>query len=114
MNNVLETTETSFQNDVLKSTEPVVVDFYAPWCGPCKALAPVLGQLAQEFDGRVRFTKVNVDEANGLAAQFNISGVPTLMLFSQGAPVAMMAGMVPPATLRRWIEKNLPLPVAGK
>jgi thioredoxin 1 len=114
MNEIREINSERFEPEVLHSPIPVLVDFYAPWCGPCKALAPVLGQLAQEFDGRVRFTKVNVDESNGLAAQFNITGVPTLMLFSQGAPVAMMAGMVPAATLRNWIEKNLPLPVAGR
>jgi len=107
MKNIIELTETGFENEVLRSRGWVLVDFYAPWCGPCKMLAPFLDQLAGEFAGRVKFAKLNVDEAPGIAGQYEITGVPTLLLFRDGQPMDSVVGMVPPQTLKKWLEKAL-------
>jgi thioredoxin 1 len=105
MNKMLELTEDNFEMEVIKAAVPVVVDFYAPWCGPCKMLAPVLEQLAGEFGGRLRFAKANVDEAPDLAASFEVSGVPTLMLFRGGEAVDQVVGLSGLRQLKAWLEK---------
>jgi len=107
MKNIVELTESSFESEVLRGTTPVLVDFYAPWCGPCKMLAPYLEQLAGEFAGRVKFAKVNVDEAPDISARFEITGVPTLLLFREGQPVDRVVGMAPPQALKKWLENAL-------
>jgi thioredoxin 1 len=94
-----------FAEEVLKSGVPVLVDFYATWCGPCQMLAPVLEELATEFEGRVAFRKVNVEEAYDLASQFNIRGVPTLIFFKEGKAVDMMVGFASAGALRRKLEE---------
>lgn len=101
MKNIIKLTETSFEEEVLRPVGPVLVDFYAPWCGPCKMLAPALEQLAGEFAGRVKIVKVNVDNAPELAMRYDITGVPALKLFRDGE----VMGMVPPAALKRWLEQ---------
>jgi thioredoxin 1 len=98
MNGVTEVTEAGFQSEVLASTQPVLVDFFAPWCGPCRALAPALDAIAKTYDGRIKVVKVNVDDAGELAAQYQIQGVPTLMVFRDGKVVETMVG-VPPAKI---------------
>jgi thioredoxin len=80
------------------------VDFYAPWCGPCKMLAPILEQLAKEFQGRIKFVKANVDDTPELAAAHQITGVPTLALFRGGEPIDALVGMVGPKALKSWLE----------
>lgn len=95
-----EVNEQNFATEVLQANQPVLVDFYATWCGPCRMLAPVLAQLAGEFAGRVKFAKVDVDEAPELAARYQISGVPTLLLFQNGRVVDEIVGLVPLGTLR--------------
>jgi thioredoxin len=105
MKNVMELNEADFESQLKQATLPVVVDFYATWCGPCKMLAPILEQLAAEFQGRIQFAKVNVDEAPTSAATHQITGVPTLMLFQGGKAVDRLVGMVPAKTLRTWLEK---------
>ncbi len=107
MKNIIELTEAGFENDVLRMRGLVLVDFYAPWCGPCKMLAPFLDQLASEFFGRVKFAKLNVDEAPAIAGQYEITGVPTLLLFREGEPVDSVVGMVPPQALKKWLESAL-------
>ncbi len=104
MKNIVELTETSFESEVLQATKPVVVDFYAPWCGPCKMLAPLLEQLAVEFQGKIKFTKLNVDDAPELAGQLQITGVPTLMVFRGGQTVDAMVGFRSPKALKDWLE----------
>jgi thioredoxin 1 len=99
MNGIREITEDSFQNDVLASDKPVLVDFYAPWCGPCRALAPALEAVAKTYDGRITVVKVNVDDAGQLAATYQIRGVPTLMVFRDGKVVETMVGVPPAKTL---------------
>jgi thioredoxin 1 len=105
---VTELNAASFETDVLQSPDAVLVDFYAPWCGPCKMLAPVLEQLAVEFQGRVRFAKLNVDDAGEIAGRFNITGVPTLILFRNGQPVDMIVGMASAGMLRRQLDNKVP------
>ena len=112
MANVTPVTSRQFDAEVTGSTLPVVVDFYAPWCGPCHLLAPVMDALADHFDGQVRFVKVNVDEEPSLAERYNIRGVPTLLLFSGGAPVERIVGLVPPDTLHATIRELAHSPTA--
>jgi thioredoxin len=104
MTNVLELNEQSFQSELAQAGLPVVVDFYAPWCGPCKMLAPLLASLAGEFQGKLQFAKLNVDTAPSLAGQYGITGVPTLMLFRGGEAVDSVVGLVSPKQLRNWFE----------
>ena len=108
MKNVTELTTATFESDVLQSTDAVLVDFYAPWCGPCKMLAPALEQLAAEFAGRIRFAKLNVDDAGEIAGRYNITGVPTLILFRNGQPLDTLVGMAPVGALRKWLDVKVP------
>ena len=104
MKELTELNESSFQSEVLESSLPVLVDFYAPWCGPCKMLAPILAQLALEVQGRVKFAKLNVDEAPGVAARYNVTGVPTLILFSDGKKKSQMVGLASTKALKTLLE----------
>lgn len=113
MKNIVELTEDNFESEVLKASGPVLVDFYAPWCGPCKMLAPLLEQLAVEFTGRVKFTRLDVDEAPAQAGNYAITGVPTLMLFSGGKPVDQVVGLAAPRILKAWIESHAVAPAAA-
>ncbi len=105
MKNITELNETNFEPEVLRAAGPVLVDFYAPWCGPCKMLAPFLEQLAGEYNGRLKFAKANVDETTDLAARFGITGVPTLMLFRNGEAVDQVVGFPGPRALKTWLDK---------
>jgi len=91
--NIVVLTQENFPKEVLQSPQPVLVDFWAEWCGPCKMLSPILDELAQEYDGRVRIGKVNIDEHQGLAAQYGIRSIPTLLLFQQGQVADQIVGL---------------------
>ncbi len=104
MKNILEITETNFETEVLQAAPPVVVDFYAPWCGPCKMIAPLLDQLAVEFEGRIKFTKLNVDDAGEVAGRYDVTGVPTLACFRGGQLVDAMVGFNGSKALKSWLE----------
>src|SRR5437667_1234176 len=93
MKPIIEVTETNFDSEVLQSPRPVVVDFWAEWCGPCKMIAPVLDELASEYDGKVRIGKVNIDEHQELAAEYGVRAIPTLLLFSQGQVADQIVGL---------------------
>ena len=105
--NIIEVTEATFDREVLKATGPVVVDFYAPWCGPCKMIAPLLEQLAGEFSGSLKFAKLNVDDAPEWAGRYGVRGVPTLMLFGAGQVIDQAVGVDALKTLQIWIERAM-------
>jgi thioredoxin 1 len=106
MKNITELNGKNFETEVLRAAGPVLVDFYAPWCGPCRMLAPLLEQLAGEFAGRVKFAKLNVDEAPEWAARYDITGVPTLILFRSGIIVDQIVGLPAPSQLKAWLQRN--------
>jgi thioredoxin len=91
--NISALTHENFDTEVLKSSTPVLVDFWAEWCGPCKMIAPILDELAEEYDGRVRIGKVNIDEQQQLAAQYGVRAIPTLLLFHNGEVADQIVGL---------------------
>ena len=101
-------TKTNFEAEVLKSDKPVLVDFWAPWCGPCRMLAPVLAEVAEEKADTVKVGKVNVDEEPELAAQYGISGIPAMLLFKDGKVAATSVGFKPKAELAAFIATHVP------
>jgi thioredoxin 1 len=100
-------TDASFQSDVLQSDKPVLVDYWAEWCGPCKMIAPVLDELAPSYDGRLQIAKMNVDENREVPAKFGIRGIPTLMIFKGGQIAATKVGALSRAQLSAFIDSHL-------
>ncbi len=107
MANVSEVSDVSFEQEVLKSEVPVLIDFWAPWCGPCKAIAPVVEQLAGEYVGRLKVVKMNVDDNPQTPSRYGVRGIPNLILFKGGAPAAQIVGAVPKAQLVKEIDRTL-------
>ncbi len=103
----VKVTDASFQIDVVGADIPVVVDFWAEWCGPCKMIGPSLEEIAKELDGRVRIAKVNVDENPGIAGQLGIRSIPTLMLYKDGKVASQKVGAAPKGELKRWISEAI-------
>ena len=101
---VLHVDGSKFQEEVVRSSQPVLVDFYADWCGPCKAIAPIVDQLSKEYDGRVKFVKVDTDMNQDLALQFGIMSIPTVMFFSKGKVEDIVVGAVPAAVLKTKLD----------
>ena len=99
-----KTTDATFEQDVLKASQPVVVDFWAEWCGPCRMIAPALEEIATEMKGKVKIAKLNVDENPGIAGKLGIRSIPTLMVFKGGKQVATKTGAGPKSELTRWIS----------
>jgi len=91
--NIVNLTQENFAKEVLQSTTPVLVDFWAEWCGPCKMIAPILDELAEEYDGRIKIGKVNIDDQQALAAEYSIHSIPTLLLFHQGQVADQIVGL---------------------
>lgn len=105
--NVMAFTDANFDREVLQSEIPVLVDFWATWCAPCKAIAPLVDAVADEYVGKVKVGKVNVDENQATPAKFNVRGIPTLILFKGGAVVEQIVGAVPKSQLEAMIAKAL-------
>jgi thioredoxin 1 len=102
---VKETSDSQFQTDVLSNSKPVLVDFWAVWCGPCKAIAPLMDEIAEEYDGKIEVFKVNIDDNPQTPAQYGIRGVPTVLAIKDGQVVDQVVGAVPRTELDRLIEK---------
>ena len=107
MGNVVELSDQNFQTEVLQSSQPVLVDFWAPWCGPCRLIAPVVEQLADENAASLKVAKVNIDESPNIAASLGISSIPTIMIFKNGQVVDRFVGMQPKTRLQNAIEEAI-------
>ena len=104
---ITHTTDATFDTDVLKSDKPVLVDYWAEWCDPCKGIAPILDELAQTYDGKLQITKMNVDENRDIPAKFGIRGIPTLMVFKGGQLSATKVGAMSKAQMSAFIDEQL-------
>ena len=107
MSNALDINDSTFEQEVINSTELTIVDFWAPWCGPCRKLGPVLDEVAQEFEGKIKVVKLNTDENLKTAKEFSVSGLPTLLMFKDGQPVERLVGLMPKTSIVSNIEKYL-------
>ncbi len=107
MSKPVELSEQGFEEQVLNATGPVLVDFWAPWCAPCRHLAPIVEELAGEYEGRVSFAKVNTDESPNIAARYGIFSIPTLIVFKDGQPVKQMVGLRPKRDLKTSLDEAL-------
>lgn len=104
---IVNTTDANFEADVLNADGPVLVDYWAPWCGPCKMIAPVLDEIAGEYQGRLKIVKVNVDDNGATAAKFGVRGIPTLSLFKGGAVAATKVGALSKSQLTAFIDSTI-------
>jgi thioredoxin 1 len=107
MGKITEVGDSNFEAEVLKSAVPVLVDFWAPWCGPCKSIAPIVEEIAGEYEGKLKVTKLNVDDHPSTAARYNIRGIPNLIILKGGTVKEQIVGAVPKAKLVSAIEKAL-------
>ncbi len=104
---IKHTTDANFEQDVLKSTTPVLIDYWAEWCGPCRMIAPILEEIASQYEGRLNIMKVNVDENRSVPAKYGIRGIPTLMLFKDGDVAATKVGALSKSQLVSFIDGHL-------
>jgi thioredoxin 1 len=104
---VMKTTDSDFATDVLQSDTPVLVDFWAEWCGPCKAISPALEEIADEMGDKVKIVKVNIDENPDTPLQYGVRGIPTLLIFKDGEVKAEKVGVAPKSKLAEWVEETI-------
>ena len=104
---IIQLTDDSFEADVLKSAQPVLVDFWAEWCGPCKMIAPILDEVANQYEGKVTIGKLNIDQNAGTPPKFGIRGIPTLLLFKDGAVAATKVGALSKTQLVEFLDANI-------
>ena len=107
MSAIIDVTSANFKEVVATNDKVTVVDFWAPWCGPCKMIAPILDDLAAEFDGKVKIVKINIDDNQATPMQFGVRSIPTLLLFKDGKPVATQVGALPKNQLAAFINQNI-------
>ena len=105
--NTSAATDATFETDVLKASGPVLVDFWAEWCGPCKMIAPALEEIGAEYAGRVRVVKVNIDENPQTPNTFGVRGIPTLIMFKDGKPASTKVGALPKSQLKEWVASSI-------
>ena len=107
MSDLLQVTDQNFSSEVLEAKEPVLVDFWAEWCGPCRAIAPIVEEIAKDYDGRLKVAKLNVDDNPQTAQNYRVMSIPTLLLFKEGKIVDQMIGAVPKERLTSFLDKHL-------
>ena len=105
--NIKTVTDSSFEQDVLNSTKPVLIDFWAEWCGPCKAIAPIVSDIAAAYEGKINVMKMNIDDNPETPTQFQIKGIPTLILFKDGQMIDQIVGAVPKDRLETMLKKHV-------
>lgn len=104
---MMDVTTKSFDAEVLKSKTPVVIDFWAEWCGPCRIFTPIIEDVEKEYTGKVKFVKLNTDENQEVAAKYNVMSIPTIFLFEKGQVKAMSVGAIPKEQVKKWLKENL-------
>ena len=104
---IVNLTAATFKTTIASAATPVLVDFWAPWCGPCKAIAPILEELAEEFAGQLQIAKVNIDDNDTIASEYGIRAIPTMLLFKNGKLVEQIVGMLPKAALKEKLQAQL-------
>jgi thioredoxin 1 len=104
---MIDFTTENFDAEVMKSKTPVVVDFWATWCGPCRIFSPVIEEVSKGYEGKVKFGKLDTDENSDIAAKYNIMSIPSVLLFENGEVKAMSVGALPKDTFKKWLDKNL-------
>jgi thioredoxin 1 len=104
---ISEVTDTSFENDVLKSAQPVLIDFWATWCAPCRAIAPIVEELAGTYEGKLKIVKINIDDNPKTPTQYDVRSIPTLLLFKDGKVVGNLVGAYPKAKIEELVKKAL-------
>ena len=107
MSSPIKVTDSSFQADVLGAKNPVLVDFWAEWCGPCRMIAPALDELAAELGEKITFAKINIDENPTTPQKYGVRGIPTMMIFAQGQVAATKVGALPKSKIKEWIESSI-------
>ncbi len=104
---VHEVSDQSFEQDVLQSDKPTLIDFWAPWCGPCRVIGPIIEELAPSYEGKAKMVKMNVDDNPGVAQRFQVTAIPTLIIFKNGQVADRAVGLLPKNELKKFIERNL-------